>query len=169
MAPTSRVRPRLGDVIEIKTPRGLAYAQYTHKNPLQGALLRVLPGFFPSRPSDFAALVAQRELFLVFFPLGAACHRKIVSIVAEEEVPPQSRQFPTFRHGYADADGHVALWTLWNGEREWRVTELSPEEQQLPLRPGTWNDTLLIERIAEGWRPSERDLRPAPRRGGSHG
>lgn len=158
MPATSRIRPRPGDVIEVKTPKGLAYAQFTHKDAVHGALLRVLPGLHATRPSDFTPLVMQRELFLVFFPLGAACNRKLVAIVAEEELPVRCRKFPTFRHGFADADGTVAVWTLWNGKHEWRVTKLSAEEEHLPLLPGTWNDTLLIQRIAEGWRPSEANM-----------
>ena len=63
------MRPRLGDVIEIETPKGLAYAQYTHEHrdpPRYGSLLRILPGIYSQRPSDFAALVAEEERFSVF-------------------------------------------------------------------------------------------------------
>jgi hypothetical protein len=48
MSSAVRKRPRIGDVVEISTPRGLAYAQFTHKHvtpPKFGALIRVAPGF----------------------------------------------------------------------------------------------------------------------------
>jgi hypothetical protein len=41
---SERVRPQLGDVIEIETSQGLAYAQYTHEHrepPRYGSLLRI--------------------------------------------------------------------------------------------------------------------------------
>src|SRR5205085_10467885 len=98
---SERVRPRLGDVIEIETPKGLAYAQYTHEHrdpPRYGSLLRILPGIYSQRPSDFAALVAEEERFSVFFPLGAALRRRIVfRIVADEAIPAGKSGFSTFR------------------------------------------------------------------------
>jgi hypothetical protein len=158
MALTSRVRPRPGDVVEVETPKGFAYAQYTHKHATNGALIRVLQGLFGSRPTNFAEIVQRPEQFLLFFPLGAACNRGIVRVVAEEEIPASAQTFPLFRSGSADAQGEVKVWFLWDGVREWRVDRLTPEQKKLPLRPGVWNDTLLIERIVSGWRPSETDL-----------
>ena len=56
--------------------------------------------------------------------------------------------------GVADANGHVRVWYLWDGEREWRVDSLTKEQRRLPVHPGIWNDTLLVKRIVEGWEPS---------------
>jgi hypothetical protein len=140
-------------VIEIPTPKGFAYAQFTHKAPRYGALLRVLPGIFPERPSDFAELVRQSPVFSTFFPLGAACNRDIVHVVASEQIPSHTAALPTFRNSHLDRIGNrVGPWFLWDGEREWRVESLS--DQQLRDYPplGIWNDTLLIERILAGWR-----------------
>src|ERR1700746_286370 len=150
MALTDRGRPRIGDVIEIPTPKGLAYAQFTHKHdvpPHYGALLRVLPGLLPMRPSDFSELVGRPPIFVTFFPLGAACNRDIVHVVASEAIPPHSSSFPIFRNSHRDKAGKRAgPWFLWDGKREWRAKSLS--EQQLRDYPplGVWNDTLLIER-----------------------
>src|SRR5438874_2360723 len=80
-----RMRPRIGDILEIATPAGLAYLQYTHRIPMWGALIRVLPGVFPERPSDFHGLVAKRERFFVFFAVGVAVARGIVTVVGNEE------------------------------------------------------------------------------------
>jgi hypothetical protein len=42
------MRPaRIGDVVEIPTARGLAYAHLTHKAPIYGHLIRVVEGFHP--------------------------------------------------------------------------------------------------------------------------
>ncbi len=154
-----RKRPRIGDVIEFDTPRGLAYAQYTHKHdkpPKYGALLRVFPGTHEQRPASLANLVRQTPQFLTFFPLGAACSRGIVRIAGNESVPSDAQAFPTFRSGFRGADGQVKKWFLWDGEKEWSVAGLSPEMRSWPLR-GIWNDTLLIERILSGWK-HEHDI-----------
>ena len=159
-SPRIRSRPRIGDVIEIEAPRGFAYAQYTHRHttpPRYGALLRILPGLFVDRPTSHAALVTQPHRFLVFFPLGAACNRRIVQIVANETVPYEYQEFPVFRDRVRLSDGRTGPWCLWDGQREVRVKYLSPEQQRLPLLLGVWNDTILIKRLASEWLPSEED------------
>lgn len=158
MAQVKRKRPKIGDVIEIETPKGLAYAQYIHKHdkpPKYGALMRVLPGLYKSRPSEFAKLVHQPERFFVFFPLGAAVSRGIVQIVASEDVPVWAHRFPLMRMaGGRDRSGRVLNWWLWDGEREWKVEKLTEEQRNLSIAQ-VWNDTMLIERIAEGWSPAD--------------
>ena len=46
--------------------------------------------------------------------------------------------------------GKVAIWWLWDGEKEWRVGSLDAKQRKLPIR-SVWNDTMLIERIDAGW------------------
>ena len=150
MSRAIRKRPKIGDVVEIPTPLGLAYAHFTHKHPTFGALLRVLPGVFPEQPKDTATLVRQTPQFLAFFPLGAACNRGIVRVVANEPIPVEAHAFPTFRSGIANREGVVENWWLWDGEKEWKVGAMRPGMEHLPIR-GVWNDTLLVERIVSGW------------------
>jgi hypothetical protein len=153
MTPIKRVRPRIGDIVEILTPQGYAYAQFTHKHERYGSLIRVLQGLYLQRPVDFNELLKLHLSFSTFFPLGADCSRKIVSIVATEPIPEHTASFPIFRSFNRNKSGErVAPWWLWDGEREWKVEELS-EEQIRDYPPlGIWNDTLLIERIVEGWK-----------------
>jgi hypothetical protein len=153
--PEERKRPQIGDVVEIETPRGFGYAQYTHNHrdpPQYGQLLRVLPGLYPQRRSDFADLVVQEERFWVFFPLGPALNRGIFRIVANEAVPEAKRCFPIF--GSLSGDGTV--WWMWDGKREWKAR--SPSQRTPRAIQETWNDTLLVERIADAaWTPGEED------------
>jgi hypothetical protein len=154
MPPIARTRPKIGDVIEIPTSAGFAYAHYTHKYsdpPNYGALLRVLPDIFAERPKDFAALVNQPPQFLMFYPLGPACARHFVRIVASESIPPHAQEFPTFRSGTPNRNGVVENWWLWNGRERWHVGALTPGMEKLPI-PGVWNHTLLVERIVAHWR-----------------
>lgn len=149
--PTARLR--IGDVIEIPTVKGLAYAQYTHKDPLHGSLLRVFPNFYPERPRDLHAVADQPPTLSIFFPLSAAVTRGTVAIVGNIPVAESLRGFPLFRVPMPNlVTGGVQKWWLWNGHKEWPVGELTPEQRQLPIRE-VWNDTLLLERIASGWTP----------------
>jgi hypothetical protein len=153
--PTERRRPKIGDVIEIKTARGLAYAQYTHEHrepPRYGSLLRVLPGLYANRPAELGQLVAEEERFAVFFPLAAATIRQIVTIVANEPIPAAKRAFPIFRFRVI-GDGHEGPWWIWDGKAE-RLARESDSWTPGAIRE-VWNDTLLIERIADGWSPAD--------------
>ena len=80
-------------------------------------------------------------------------NRAIVSIAGNVGVPDALKPFPIFRDGVADPrTGKVANWWFWDGEKEWRVGDLTHEQRLMPIR-GVWNDTLLIERIETGWTP----------------
>jgi hypothetical protein len=147
----TRSRPRIGDVIEVHTSKGLAYVHYTHKHGQYGALLRVLPNFYRERPKNFSEIVDVEPQFMTFFPLGAACSRRIVHIVGNVPVPERAQIFPTFRTGIPNKEGKVESWWLWDGEKGWKIGALKPGMERFPLR-GIWNDTLLVQRIEEGWR-----------------
>jgi len=66
---TRRRPPRIGDVIEIPTAKGLAYAQFTHKMPVYGRLIRVVEGIWRTRPHAFEEVVIAPTRFFTFFPL----------------------------------------------------------------------------------------------------
>lgn len=141
-------------MVEIPTKKGLSYAHYTHKQERYGALLRVFGEHHASRPNNFDAIVRNRPAFMIFFPLGAAVNRGIFPLVSNVPVPLQAQHFPTFRcAGLQDpVTGKVGAWWLWDGEREWRIGELTAEQRSLSIR-GVCNDTFLIERIEAGWTP----------------
>jgi hypothetical protein len=150
-------KARVGDIVEIRTKKGFAYAQYTHKNQQYGYLLQVLPGFHHSPPIDFAPLANDDTTLLAFVPLQAALNRNIFEIVSNVKIPDRKVPFPLFRAAGGAADkvtGKLNTWWLWNGERSWIIGGLAPEQRKLPIE-GVWNDTLLIERIESGWRPED--------------
>ena len=155
MASVQRKRPKIGDVLEIGTPKGFAYLQYTNRDPTYGALIRVLPGVYQQRPSAFSDLVRERERFFIFFPVGAAVNREIVTIVANEDIPAHAREIPPMRAaGGIDRNGHVLNWWLIEKGNKRMVNELTTEQRNLSLAEA-WNDTMLIQRIVEGWSPSD--------------
>lgn len=144
---------RIGDIFEIRTARGLAYAQYTHEHsspPRFGHLIRILPGFYDETPEMFDSLVQQPHVFMVFFPLNTAIRQGIVRRVANVPVPPNLREFPIFRAGIEDpSTGKVNNWWLWDGNKEWRVRSLTEEQKLFPIRQLV-NDTMLIIMIEKG-------------------
>jgi len=153
----NRKRIKLGDIVEIVTPNGLAYAQYTHKHdlpPRWGALIKVLPGLFTKRPKDFKELVMQQERFYVFFPLGPAVYRDIVRIVGHEEIPERCRPFPLFKATNNLRTDKVKTWWLWDGVKSWRVGQLQPEHFNLPIKQIV-NDTMLVYLITNDWTPRD--------------
>jgi hypothetical protein len=83
---SARRRARVGDLIEIRTPAGLAYAQYVGRDAALGPQLRVLPATFEGRPS-LSALASQKAVYYVHFPLGAAVSRGLVALVGNEPLP----------------------------------------------------------------------------------
>jgi hypothetical protein len=141
-------RLKLGDIIEIPTRKGLAFAQYTHHHPQFGWLIRVLPGFYPDRPPSLRQVVDQPARFSIFFPLAAAVNQGLFAKVGNEPIPERDRPFPIFR----EVMPGTKVWWLWDGERSWRVGDLTEEQRKMPLR---WivNHKALLDMIESGWTP----------------
>lgn len=147
--------PKPGDLIEMRTARGLAYAQVTHKVPLFGTLIRVLEPIIPERPSDLEAIARSRERFVTFFPVAAALKRGIVRLAGSAPIPPHAQKFPLLRQrGKVLANGVVADWWLYDGSRQWRIGRLAADQARLSIAEVV-NDTLLRERIDSDWRPEQ--------------
>jgi hypothetical protein len=145
-------RAKIGDVIEIRTAKGYAYAIYTHHHKLMGALLRVFNTVYASRPENITGVVEDSVRLVVFFPLQSALNRSIVKTVGNVPIAESLRVFPLFRNpGVPNLDGKADKWWLWDGERSTPIEKLTQEQRRLPVR-GIWNDTLLVERIDNGWR-----------------
>jgi len=159
MTYTPSRRPKVSDVIEIAVDDLVAYAHFTHKHPMYGALLRVLPERFSQRPVDFGWVTESDPQFECFFPLGAAVSRKIVVIAGTAPISPMRQVFPTFRSAVFSANG-CGPWWLWDGSTEWKIGTLGPGMERMPIR-GVINDSMLIERIKSGWR-AEHDALDLP-------
>ena len=146
-----------GDVFAIETNNGKAYFQFVKKIPPMGSLIRVLPGTYNEEP-DLNVLVEEKTNFWIFFPVSAAQKKGVIQKAKGCTIPAHSKDTPTFRAGVVDpSTGRVDIWWFWNGEKEWKVGGITEEQRMLPIR-GSWNDTLLVQRIEEGWLP-EKDKR----------
>lgn len=146
-------RAQIGDFIEIPTAKGLAYAQYTHQHPTHGGLIRVFDTLYEKRPSDYSDLARSPVRFSTFIPLRASVSRGIFKVVGRAEIAPHNRPFPLFRGGnVGPKTKKVAVWWFWDGESEWKVGEITPEQREMPI-VGIWNVAMLVERIESGWTP----------------
>lgn len=145
-------RVRLGDLLEVSTPRGLAYVQYVGKHPGYGHAIRVLPGFFQTRHQDWAPLASQPGYF-TFYPVSAAVSQGLVAIAAHHPIPAGQELPTTFRRRGAIArDGTVLTWLIFDDTQETLKWTLSPEERRLSIA-SIWNHAFLVDRLAEEWRP----------------
>jgi hypothetical protein len=147
------VKAQIGDIIEIPTSNGVAYAQYIRRVPERGALLAVMDGLDVTPATDLTEVVDRPLAFYVLFPLQAALTRDIVRRVGTIGVPYRFTRHPVLRsRGRVEPDGTVRDWWLWDGERRWRVEALDDAQRDLSLAEIV-NDTLLVERLETGWRP----------------
>jgi hypothetical protein len=151
-------RPVFGDVVEVVWRGGRGYAQYINRYrdpPVWGDMIRVLPGIFTSRPTEFDRLVAQKERFFAFFPLGAAVARGLVRIVAHHDVPERCKEWPLLRSYNENIETGRRTWFLWDGKRPaWKIGELKPEHLGLSLKE-IIPLPVLRERMKTGWTPAD--------------
>ena len=146
---------KIGDIFEIQTPNGFAYLQYTQKDPALGHLIRVLAGNIKQRQKSFKEIASTKELFFVFFPLSAAERRKIVTWVANEEIPAWAKERPMMKkRGGITRDGKVLNWIITDGTDEQIVKQLTEEQKEYSPEE-IWNDTMLVQRICKGWMPRD--------------
>lgn len=151
MAKTS-LRP--GAVLELRTPKGLAYVQYVGKHPEYGDVIRVLRGLYDNRCTNFAE-VTEQPAYFGFYSAHAAVKEGLVEIVStiplaeNVGVPDQLR-----RAGARERGGKVLTWIVENGGVEQVRQSLSELERKLPIA-AIWDHELLIRRISSGWTPEQ--------------
>ena len=148
-------RPRLGDIVQVSTTNGFAYAQLTHRNPMMGFLLRILPGLYPKPLTNFTEKVCEKELYHTFVFREDLTEPPVTSIVGHEPVPERCRAFPLFRTGVRDPKtSRVPTWWLWDGNVSWPIGTLIDEQRHLSLRQ-IWNYKILADRAGRGWLPTD--------------
>ena len=149
----TRRRKKVGDLYEIETAKGLAYFQYNLENHEWSSLIRVLQGFYKSRPSQgcLAELVKKSHRFQQFLALNKAIREKEVSFIETFPVPEFAQKLPIFKgSNHHKTPPEDKIWYLWNGEKTWCAGKLSFEEQKkYPLR-GLCDATALKHFIETG-------------------
>ncbi len=162
----STTKPVIGDICEIKTPRGLGYVQYTHDGKHRGDLVRVLPGLFSIRPTDFAELAKQREVYFIFYTLKYALRDGQAEIVSHQPVPHWAQPFPLMRWPSAhDRKGRTVAWKLFSAstgltldehQRTPVIRKLTPEQEKLSVLE-LWPHRVMVRELARGWVPERAE------------
>jgi hypothetical protein len=159
-------KPQIGDICEIRTPAGMAYVQYTHDGRDMGQLVRVLPGVFSTRPTDFAELAKQRELYFVFYTLNCALRDHQAEIVSHQPVPPWAQSCPLMRwSGVRDPSGKAIAWKIFSAsslltveehQRTPLVYNLTPDHKRLSIHQ-LWSHPVMVKELARGWMPERAE------------
>jgi len=149
-----RIRKKIGDVYEIKTSKGLAYFQYNIENQKWGSLIRVLQGFYKTRPSyeEIYDLVKKPHRFQKFLYLMDAIKDQEIVHVNTYPVPEFAQNLPVFKasNDLKTTPSKDKIWWLWDGEKSWKVGKLSLEEQMNYPLERLCDATALIRNIETG-------------------
>ncbi|WP_434608436.1 hypothetical protein [Pseudomonas sp. R1-7] len=146
---------KLGDILQVLTAQGVAYAQVTHKHPEFDFLIRVFPGFYNEKPKDFSAVVEREPQFSAFFVVQSAVNQGLLSVVENVPVPESLQVFPIFRSRNGSPGG--SLW-LWDGKDSSRLErEFRPDELKYPTE-GIISAPLLVERIEKNYRAETHEV-----------
>jgi len=155
---------QLGDIVEIQTAKGLAYAQHVNnymKRASDCPLMRILPGVFKTPLEDFEHLVAQEGSYCCFWQPDFSEGR--VHRVANVPVPKQFRKMPMFKSRAVAVlpSGRVSEWSLWNGISRGNkaIARLTAEQKRYPLQEIVSLD-FVICRIERHWRPEHACAEP---------
>lgn len=146
---------KIGDVLQILTSKGVAYAQVTHKHPEYGFLIRVFHGFYNENPKDFFSVVNNDPQFSAFFVVQGAVNQGLLSVVANTPVSEGLQEFPMFRSRAGGPGG--SLW-LWDGKDLFQLDRaITSEELKYSIR-GIISAPLLVERVETNYRPETHEL-----------
>lgn len=123
----------IGDIFEIETDRGLSYGQLTHRHPTHTDVLRIFEKKFKKRPTDFSFLEDGEIEYTVLCAVGAGYRSGILPRVGNASVRNDLQEFPKFRIGNASPqEPNDDKWSIWDGESEKEVKNLSEEQRKLP-------------------------------------
>jgi hypothetical protein len=144
---------KCGDVFEIKTSKGYGYFQCVKEAPATDVeIIRIFPGVYTNEgEANLNRLVGEKELYFIQFPLKYAVKKKCVRLVGNFSVS-NAVIAPRYYRSMHKIGTDFVCWQIVDSQTLQRrsVDVLSNEEKKLSPW-GAWNDTLLAERIAEGW------------------
>ncbi|TGK23107.1 hypothetical protein [Leptospira stimsonii] len=140
------------------TLKGTGHFQLVLREKSREEVIKVFPGINHS-VEQLQILATSQSGYYVGFPVSSAFRRKIINYVCPGSVPANFAKPIYMRTTHVIGDKFLG-WHIVDTETLQRrlVRYLSLEERKLSPW-GIWNDTLLRERIAEGWTPElEADL-----------
>lgn len=154
MASSGQRKTRVGDVLEIATPNGLAYVQYVGKHSEYGDVVHIVSKCHQQRPANLSPII-NAPGYLAFYPARLAVNSGLANIVETHDLP-SGVELPMQlrRAGARLPDRTIATWIVEHNGQETVHRELSDDQKGLPIA-AIWNHELLIQRIVEGWTPQK--------------
>ncbi len=141
-------RTKPGDVLRLKTADTKAvYLHYLGRHPEYGDGAAVCPSQHDVEVEMSADLF--RGSYVTFFPVAAAVAKGLASVVGHLPSPGLPKRV---RRPGARSASKVETWIIEDGANEVVKQKLSAVERELPIAV-IWNHELLLQRVAEGWRP----------------
>lgn len=144
---------KFGDVFEIKTSTGFGYFQCVKEaSATDVEVIRVFNNIFSSAEDvNFESLVNEDQLYFLQFPLKYAVKKKCVRYVGNYGVPPHVT-VPRYYRTMHKIGTKFICWHIVDSETLERRSTVELSDEERLLSPwGSWNDTLLAERMASGW------------------
>lgn len=152
MAAKSTRRPRVGDVFEVRTAKGLAYIQFVGMHPMNAHTIRLFMGTHASRPSDVNVILASPS-YVTFYPVHWAVRDGEIEYVASCAIPENFKMpMKLINSSLMMRDGKVPTWVVksrTDRSLEWLPLEEvrgCPIEVLAGYRP-------FVRRIETGWTP----------------
>jgi hypothetical protein len=127
--------------------RGFAVGLMTHHRERIGHVIWMAEPFFDNEPTVEDVVAISEWRWPVFFPLGAALYRKIVTRIGQVDVPAGLRSPPTFRSRMGSAG-----WVAVNAVEDKRIGRTT--DPCLPIY-SVVNNTRLKEMLVANWRPAD--------------
>jgi hypothetical protein len=139
----------VGVAFALVCDRGFAVGLCTHRHAAMGHLVWMATPFFDELPTtdDVVSITSWR--WPVFYPLGAALHRRMVIRIGRVEIPQSLRPFPAMRGGGGAQP--------WFEHRDGRLGGLGTptEDRNLPIKMIV-NHEMMKEMLTTGWMPTDR-------------
>jgi len=142
-----------GLAFRLACDNGFAVGLMTHHVDRFGHLIWIAEPMFDDAPTLEEAQSIRRWRWPVFFPLGAAIRRKVVTPIGVIPIPPDLVRFPVLR-GSLGAAGKWRTLTFIDGKEKllgWA------EDATIPINKLV-NDTALKEMLISGWAPEKEWL-----------
>ena len=153
-----RKQIRTGDIFALKTADKYIYMQCVKlpEDNTQVELLRIFYKLFDDKTSFEKLNNNIMDYFYVGFPLQSAYNRGIVEFLSHQSFPPDfslprfSRLDNSFGKGWNILDEKTGKFIHFG------LLELNNEQKLMsPGQTEVWNDTLIIEKLLQGWRHYE--------------
>jgi len=139
--------------VALSAPTGAIFLHYLGRHTQYGDVVAVCPVVSPQGTaitSDFF-----QGSYVAFYPVVAAVARGMAQVVGSLPSPGLPRRL---RRPGARSGRRVETWIIEEASgAEVVKRHLSDDERHLPIAV-IWNHELLLQRVAEGWRPEMEGL-----------